>query len=314
MQQHMRMAAAIFTISLAAVFETVQASRAADDCLAKPNATAPQGSHWYYRVDRTTHRQCWFLGPEVGKLRPHARQGASPVRPRPSKVSAQPAPQAPAQAITSEATGDGPLPAKALPVEITLGQAKPPEDDSTAGVAPWLAIPTSTLAIPPGLVSMRDNYAEERSPTDSEDEMPLIWPILSPAELSAAERPPQSPTSFAQICAALAVALGLAAMIGRLIFKLSASGRPSRSHSGRRPILAAGAHRRDKHAPPTFAHTTAAARQARMTGRAGKAPSPPSGSGADIESSVRRLLHELERRRPAQQRRASKRTLWKVAA
>src|SRR5260370_12340053 len=137
MEQHMpkRMAlfvTAIFTIFLAAVFVTVQASRAADDCLAEPNAAAPQGSHWYYRVDRTTHRECWYLGPEGGKVRPHVHQDASPVRSHPSKMSAQSAPQTPAQAITVEAAAAEATPAEAVPVEITSGEAKTPENNSTA--------------------------------------------------------------------------------------------------------------------------------------------------------------------------------------
>jgi hypothetical protein len=39
------------------------AEPAGDDCVAKPNSAAPQGSHWYYRVDRPANRRCWFLGP-----------------------------------------------------------------------------------------------------------------------------------------------------------------------------------------------------------------------------------------------------------
>ncbi|WP_198964357.1 hypothetical protein [Bradyrhizobium sp. Y36] len=39
---------------------TSTASQAAD-CLASPKGTAPQGQHWYYRLDRTTKRQCWYL-------------------------------------------------------------------------------------------------------------------------------------------------------------------------------------------------------------------------------------------------------------
>ena len=35
-------------------------ARAADDCLTAPNASAPQGSHWYYRTDRTNQRKCWY--------------------------------------------------------------------------------------------------------------------------------------------------------------------------------------------------------------------------------------------------------------
>jgi len=33
----------------------------ANDCLAAPNASAPQGQHWYYRIDRSSHRKCWYL-------------------------------------------------------------------------------------------------------------------------------------------------------------------------------------------------------------------------------------------------------------
>jgi hypothetical protein len=37
------------------------ATGAADDCLAGPKGQAPQGAHWYYRVDRSTKRHCWYL-------------------------------------------------------------------------------------------------------------------------------------------------------------------------------------------------------------------------------------------------------------
>ena len=42
---------------------TIAASQA-DDCLSKPNAPSPQGTHWYYRIDRATQRHCWYLGAE----------------------------------------------------------------------------------------------------------------------------------------------------------------------------------------------------------------------------------------------------------
>jgi len=335
MVQHTRRrVAATLAVSLTAVIGTAEVSRAADDCLTKPNALAPQGSHWYYRIDRTTHRQCWFLGAEGAFA---ARQDSLPVRPRastkpqaaaqtitadatnegplPAKV-APVKPQAPAQAITTDATGDRPLAAKAVPVEILVGQAKPSEDNSTAEVTSWAAIPPPTLAIDTGSAAMRNSSAEEHSTKgpqaeeqstkepqgeeqgtkDSEEEMPLIWPILSDEELSTAARPPDSAISFA-LCAALAVFLGLAAMTGRLIFKPSARRGPNQSSSDRQ-AQAVGTRRRDQHVPP-------APRQARMTRRSGKVSAPPSGSMANLEPSVRRLLHELERRRLAHERRAS---------
>ncbi|WP_244423219.1 hypothetical protein [Bradyrhizobium sp. ORS 375] len=46
---------------------------AADECLAKPGGT-PAGKHWFYRVDRTTKKQCWYLRDDD-----RASQGASLV-------------------------------------------------------------------------------------------------------------------------------------------------------------------------------------------------------------------------------------------
>src|SRR6516165_7617978 len=113
------------TIALAAVNVNVKPSLAADDCLAGPNTEAPQGSHWYYRLDRLSHRQCWYLGPE--RLT-HAHQDASPARSHPpNTMGAQPAAQTPTAARTAEAVGAGPEP---LAVAVA-----PVEDRRTKGVA-----------------------------------------------------------------------------------------------------------------------------------------------------------------------------------
>lgn len=65
---------------------------AVDECLSKPNAPAPKGQHWYYRIDRANNnRQCWRLGPEglrILKSEPQIQktksQGAVQPEPRPS--------------------------------------------------------------------------------------------------------------------------------------------------------------------------------------------------------------------------------------
>jgi hypothetical protein len=33
----------------------------ADDCLTAPNSPAPEGSHWYYHIDRATQQKCWHV-------------------------------------------------------------------------------------------------------------------------------------------------------------------------------------------------------------------------------------------------------------
>ena len=35
--------------------------QAAEECRATPSPAAPTGSRWYFRIDRTEHRRCWFL-------------------------------------------------------------------------------------------------------------------------------------------------------------------------------------------------------------------------------------------------------------
>jgi hypothetical protein len=64
--------------TVAAAILTGGPARAADDCLAAPSAAAPQGSHWYYRIDRPQARHCWYLGPQGQQIR-HAAGDAQPT-------------------------------------------------------------------------------------------------------------------------------------------------------------------------------------------------------------------------------------------
>jgi hypothetical protein len=67
---------------------TVRAA-GADTCLEKPNLQATEGGHWYYRVDRPTHRKCWYQagsGTRVVSAAP--RQVPQQAKPSPS--SSQP--------------------------------------------------------------------------------------------------------------------------------------------------------------------------------------------------------------------------------
>src|SRR5437016_10683437 len=103
---------AMFMALLAERFWTGHAGRAGDDCLTKPGAAQPQGSHWYYRLDRTNHRQCWYLAAEGAKVRRPARQAASHVSSQGAKpiarseVSTEAAPYeaTPAQVISAQPT------------------------------------------------------------------------------------------------------------------------------------------------------------------------------------------------------------------
>ncbi|WP_434908813.1 hypothetical protein [Bradyrhizobium oligotrophicum] len=52
-------AIAVLAGAAATTIEFTPAS-AADECLAKPAGT-PAGKHWFYRIDRATKKQCWYL-------------------------------------------------------------------------------------------------------------------------------------------------------------------------------------------------------------------------------------------------------------
>lgn len=100
----------------------------AEKCLAGPKGTAPQGGHWYYRVDRATKRHCWYIGDEKEKL---AR--AAPLN---APASADPA-LAPKNAATQKAIAD----ARA---ELPLPQMQAEPDTGITGQRP--AAPAASAA------------------------------------------------------------------------------------------------------------------------------------------------------------------------
>jgi hypothetical protein len=69
--------ACIVLLSTPFSFAFDQAALAQEACLAHPNRTASPGTHWYYRIDRPTHRQCWYLKDFGTKPRVTAPQEAA---------------------------------------------------------------------------------------------------------------------------------------------------------------------------------------------------------------------------------------------
>jgi hypothetical protein len=58
------------------------------ECLAGPKGAPPEGSHWYYRVDRVQNRRCWYLGDAEQKRVAFRRQSAPE---KPVRTSSKPA-------------------------------------------------------------------------------------------------------------------------------------------------------------------------------------------------------------------------------
>jgi hypothetical protein len=175
------------------------AARAADGCINQPGLQAPQGSHWYYRVDRASNRKCWYLGAQ--DLRLHRVVSAEP------RASRKPTPHA---TMPAEKPRKRPI---AEASAVTAGKSTHGgEVFSTL----WPRQEASFRSIQPE-PSMSTSHADEDSTTDPADDIPLIWPILTAAELAANARssdplipPEHMPLLFMG-------ALALAAVVGRAV-------------------------------------------------------------------------------------------------
>jgi hypothetical protein len=273
----------------AATQSTAQAP--SDACLGKPGATAPQGSHWYYRINRSTRRHCWYLGAESARVRTReaATRTASPkpIRQRTAAHSAEPS-VAPAvvtedapvqetavqetsmQATSMQATSIQGTAVQVRPVRVTAAQPAPvlaaPLATGTSEVDPgaefatrWPNLPSSVDLNARKPASSSSSYTEEHAARDAQDDTPPVWPVLTPADRAAAEPATQSNAIWVYILALLSGALALAAMLLRAIGNRAAARRSARSEPGEQRRAMPDVPRPHKSQRPQFADALAAA-------------------------------------------------------
>jgi hypothetical protein len=215
-----RFVPALLVACAATICSGGQQTSTADDCLSRPNGPSPPGTHWYYHLDRATQRQCWYLGQLGARTQSSAREVQAPARPRARKAIAQP---------TSPST-DVPISAQPAPAEIAGKSTVTNQDAGTQSNAAAADVVTVLPTLPTSAASSGDapasattGYSEEppATETDPQDEMPLIWPVLTPQELAAFE-PSPGVAPIAQLAAALGAVLGITALIFRFIFRPTA--------------------------------------------------------------------------------------------
>ena len=90
----------------------------ADDCLAQPNSSAPEGSHWYFRTDRATQRKCWYSRAPDQQAQQPAADTTSPA------TSTNPVPSEKPATATSQ-----PIATRPIPVEKTKDRGISGETD-----------------------------------------------------------------------------------------------------------------------------------------------------------------------------------------
>lgn len=104
------------------------ATRTADNCLSGPKGVAPAGGHWYYRLERTTKRKCWYVGEDKTRVARAAPQEAPPPA---TVAAATPAPQlAPAPVSKSVADAHAEWTTPSNPTRDATGMVRPVTPDA----------------------------------------------------------------------------------------------------------------------------------------------------------------------------------------
>lgn len=202
---------------LAAVSQNAPTSpaNAASDCLASPKGAAPQGQHWYYRHERATKRQCWYLRAEGGKV----TQTAQAAPDTPTAESAVPQPHAVQDARAEYLTPQGAAAPKttAQPAPAPTQPAASPTADSDAqqpAVATrWADTSTTTTASPTPQAAPAPVAAATQ---------PSAKPSKSPVALAAADSGTDKPTgSLQMLLLVIGGALALAGILASIVYRFA---------------------------------------------------------------------------------------------
>ncbi|MHC2335058.1 hypothetical protein [Bradyrhizobium sp. USDA 4454] len=224
-------------------------TKTADTCQSAPKGTAPAGSHWFYHLDRSTQKKCWYLGDAKNKVvaktaTAQQQPAAAPdtatadAAPPPSQPApaAQPAPQPAMRKSVANAHAEWPSQQAAPVASPDAGQAggTPASTDPAASAAPtgangqpsdvnarWLD--ASSMA---GTNGTR-HAADQPTVVAQADATPQQAAAPAPAAAAAAEAPADKSSSSTQMLLIVMVgALALAGLVSALVFRLTRTRTP----------------------------------------------------------------------------------------
>jgi hypothetical protein len=239
-----KIASAIFASLLAGASLTAitrSAAGAADEeCLTTPKGETPQGSHWYYRIDRASKRQCWYLREESEKL-----SDVAPVNAQADVQANVPAksssPSKPASAKPDTAMQSSVANARAeLPPQTRVEQ--PDRNRSAAAISANPTLSDADRSVRPPVAQTQPSGVGSRwlnqsnafpAANPAPPASPALYEPTVVAEANAAPQTPppaagpfaadpslETPTHSVQmLLAAILGALALAGVMARLIFK-----------------------------------------------------------------------------------------------
>jgi hypothetical protein len=234
------------------------AAGADDECLSSPKDQAPQGGHWYYRIDRVTKRHCWYLKQDDEKPSQAAAKPVSPKVVAPFQRSiAEARAELPTQGRTEQPNQGNRLTSADVAVSTMNRDTKPPvaEIPQTVVGSRWLGQSEADSANSATFLTSPTPLASPM-PSSSVSNGPMANKVDSDTNLGAAAptQPPSPPLAAGQfaadvssatsaypvqmLLAAMMGALALAGLLGRVIFKFVGPRRPaSRRGRGRRGAI-----------------------------------------------------------------------------
>jgi hypothetical protein len=258
---------AILFMPLGTVLVTAQTSLAepaADECKTKPGSSAPPGSHWYYRINRTDQRRCWFLGPEGAKVRSQARETASNVS-SPTRT-----------------------PPRENAVETARAIPAPVEDFAAPSSDPP-KIPDLDAREP---TTISNNSTEVREPTDAQEEMPLIGPVVTEAEHAGLQDPARETAPMPVFLVGALMVLLCAGAIFKLARRKTQSYRRGRRVVSSRPRRLHPGQKMRANMSETAARSNDFARRSVSEVRQRPSSVDPA---HDSKASLRKIMDELQR-------------------
>jgi hypothetical protein len=177
----MKFAVAIAGGSLAAGLFALQATPAgAAECLSGPKGAAPVGSHWYYRVDRATKKNCWYVRAESSRSAAaasslqHSPQSETPLQPavadaRAEVIADSAGPAAPATPPTDQAQASNSATTANPPTTVAARWLDQPDadtaDTSSASPGDVAASPSAAPAVPAAPAAVRSAQPSGGVPT-----------------------------------------------------------------------------------------------------------------------------------------------------
>lgn len=197
--------AQVLTTSAEAAIQAPQT--ATDSCLSAPSGATPPGSHWYYRLDRVTKRQCWYLREESDSADDKFARAAPPASaPATASTTDEPAPQQ--RNIARRSVSDARAEWVAQPRADVSPTARVERTAATAAPAPIVEPNNARPAMPNVLApaplsSVRWNDAPTtRASVNPTDNIKLAAATPPAAQLAQAEAVQQQPMADQAVPAA----------------------------------------------------------------------------------------------------------------